>query len=103
MFFFGMWQATQLAPAPAGSWWACAASAGAGAYCGWQRTQTALPAVVASRSRSARRSSACGSWQVAHDIWRAQPPSRKSRASPDVIELPPGLPPRRVSPSQVNG
>ena len=96
MFFFGMWQARQLPPAPVGSWWVCAASA--------RRRRVLRVAADADRvaggrgqrdPASARRSSACGSWQVAHAIWRAQPPSRKSRASPELIVLPPGLPPRR--------
>ena len=130
MFLRGMWHPTQLAPAPFGSWCAWVARAAGAAYWAWQRTQTPLPAGVANRSRSARRSSPCGSWQVTQDIWRAQPPSKKSRPSPEVIELPPGrvdeaglgpaesvaggcgnpprVPafddsPRRCPPSQVNG
>ena len=98
MFLRGMWHPTQLPPAPFGSWCAWVASAAGAAYCAWQRTQTPLPAGVASRSRSARRSSPWGSWQVTQDIWRAQPPSRKSRPSPEVIELPPALVAAPLSP-----
>src|SRR5262245_34593963 len=102
MFLRGMWQAMQEPPAPVGEWWAWAWRAAGGVYWGWQAAQTWLPAGVARAASLPGSSGAGGSWQGVQDMWRAQPPRRKSRASPEVMWLPPGSR-RRWPASQVWG
>jgi hypothetical protein len=70
------------------------------AYRGWQPAQVPLPAGVPRAASLAASGEPWGSWQVTQDICRAQPPSRKSRASPELMWLPPGSR-RRWPPSQV--
>ena len=101
MFLRGMWHAMHAPPAPAGSWCACARSASArgvacvaaGAHVRCRRASASALELFAADPRRADR----GRWCTPSA--RAQPPSRKSRASPELIELPPGVArsPRRAA------
>src|SRR5437868_2991981 len=102
MFFFGMWHAMHDVPADPVWWCECCATAASVAYCGWQVVHVLLPAGVASAASFSGASSVCGSWQVVHVICEAQPPSWKSRPSPEFVVLPPGFL-LRSPPSQVHG
>ena len=61
-----------------------------------------ISGTAVARVRRAGASAPCGSWQRVHASGPLQPPSRRSRASPELIWLPPGIESRRP-PSHVHG
>ena len=91
MFFFAMWQRD-----------AAAASGGACASLARERRVAAGAQVIAGRAspspRASRASPRCADrGSCVHAICVEQPPSWKSRPSPEFVELPPGMPVRRCA------
>ena len=85
MFLRGMWHAMHAPAGPSGLWCECSASDSGVAREVWHGKQTLFPAGVARAARCSGWSGAWGSWHPVHGRLRAGPPSKKSRASPEVV------------------